>query len=337
MKLVRFLALPVALCLVALPAANAAMDDNKPITITTTGAGAKGFVKAIVEAYHGIFRDAYPGTAATFRPSGVAGGLVAVATGKADITTTIPPVELQRAMAGEAPFEQSIKGKVLHILTLMDNIDMYFIANKAWAKKNGITSIADIGKNKPKMTLAINRKGVIYSNAVAEEMFKEHGFTLQDVVKWGGHITYNASNPTLKDLRDGKVDVMIQGGFHPDGRIVDLDKSRPLIWLTGDRDSMERVAKRLDMKVVPFSKSNYAFLDRDIFTIRATIAMGAGVHVADETVYKIVKAMAEHTDRMQAIHPSFRDFSLQRMIKKSDLIGFHPGARKYYREKGLVN
>ena len=100
-------------------------------------------------------------------------------------------------MAGEPPFQKSIKGKVLQVLTLMDNIDMYFLANKAWAEKSGITSLADIGRVKPKMTLAINRKGVIYSNAVAEEMFKENGFTLQDVETWGGHITYNASSPTL--------------------------------------------------------------------------------------------------------------------------------------------
>ena len=54
---------------VALPQAYAASDDTEPFKVTTTGIGAKGSFKAIVEAFHAIYRHAYPGTAATVKPS----------------------------------------------------------------------------------------------------------------------------------------------------------------------------------------------------------------------------------------------------------------------------
>ena len=101
MRLVKYSLIVLALSLGGLSAGHAAMDDKSPIKVTSTGAGAKGFFKAIVEALHGIYRDAYPGSSATFKPSGVAGGIAAVANGKGDIAMAIPPVELQHALAGE--------------------------------------------------------------------------------------------------------------------------------------------------------------------------------------------------------------------------------------------
>ena len=59
------------------------------ITITTTGGSARGFIKAVAEAFHALYRDTYPGTSATFKPSSVAGGMVAVSSGKDDERSTL--------------------------------------------------------------------------------------------------------------------------------------------------------------------------------------------------------------------------------------------------------
>lgn len=337
MRLLRYAIMVVALCFGATIPAHAGMNDKSPITTTSTGFGVKGFYKVIIETYHGIYRDAYPGTSATIKPSSMAGGLTAIAAGQADISYAAATVELKKALEGQAPFPGSLKGKLSFVMNVLPVSDSYYIANKKWADRNGIKSIADIGKKKPKFGLGINRKGLLYINEPADMLFKEYGFSLAHVEKWGGHITYNASGPTLKDLRDGKINVMIHNGFHPDGRIVDLNKARELVWIKSDRAVLAKIADQVGFKVVTMAKSTYSFLEEDVPTLRAALFAVAGPHVSDEHVYKIVKALGENMERVRAIHPSFRNHSVEVLAEKPANIPYHPGALKYYREKSVVN
>ena len=68
--------------------AFADFGDKKPIKYTVTGATVQGYFKVVVEAINAIVRDAYPDSAATFRPGSPAGGILEVATGKAEFTFT---------------------------------------------------------------------------------------------------------------------------------------------------------------------------------------------------------------------------------------------------------
>jgi TRAP transporter TAXI family solute receptor len=168
-------------------------------------------------------------------------------------------------------------------------------------------------------------------------LFKALGFSVSNIEAWGGHITWNASSPSLKDMRNGKIDLMIQGGFHPDARIVDLSKTRKLVWLPSDREALKKVASGLNMSVVDLAAQTYPFLSRDTATLRAAFTMGVGAHVPDEVVYKLVKAVAEKVDRVRAIHRAFKTFSLEKMAQRPSGLAYHPGAGKYYREKGVAN
>ena len=54
----------------------------------------------------------------------------------------------------------------------------------------------------------------------------------------------------------------------------------------------------------------------------------------DEIVYKVVKAMYENKPDLEAVIPGFREFAPDRMAKKST-VEYHPGAIKFYTEKGV--
>ena len=53
-----------------------------------------------------------------------------------------------------------------------------------------------------------------------------------------------------------------------------------------------------------------------------------------ETVYRVVKAMYENKSELEAVHPAFREFGQDKMAKKSD-VEYHPGAIKFFTERGL--
>jgi hypothetical protein len=56
--------------------------------------------------------------------------------------------------------------------------------------------------------------------------------------------------------------------------------------------------------------------------------------VKDEIVYKIVEIMEAHKADMIAVQPGLRDFSAADLYKQYD-IPYHPGALKYFKEKGF--
>jgi len=67
------------------------------------------------------------------------------------------------------------------------------------------------------------------------------------------------------------------------------------------------------------------------------VSLLAGSHVPDEVVYKYVKAMAENEKRVQDIGGSLKtSFTTANMATNPAKLPYHPGALRYYKEKGLV-
>ena len=306
------------------------------LNITTTGGSARGFIKAVVESFHAMYRDVYPGTSVTFKPSSVAGGMVSVAKGDADVSFALPQVELKAGLAGAAPFKEPLRGKLGAMMTFVDKLEFFIVAEQDWAEKHGIKTLADLAQKKPPVRLNLNRKGTFYAIEAAKATFMQYGFTLDDIEKWGGNVVYASSGRQIENMRDGKIDMIFNSSFHPDGRMLNLLKSRKLVWIDADADKIAAAAKLVDMETTTIPKGTYDFVTSDKPTMAAWLTMAAGTHVPTEAVYKMVKAVSENLDRVNAIHPMLRKFDGKMMTKKPADFAWHPGAAKYYRERGWI-
>jgi len=63
--------------------------------------------------------------------------------------------------------------------------------------------------------------------------------------------------------------------------------------------------------------------------------IATGTHVPDDIVYQFVKAVYENKATLAKNHPAFRRFSPDRMAKTFSVMQYHPGAIKFYKEKGI--
>ena len=57
--------------------------------------------------------------------------------------------------------------------------------------------------------------------------------------------------------------------------------------------------------------------------------------VSDEEAYQMTKLLFEHLDTLKAAHAAAGGISLEAAVQGLP-IPLHPGAEKYYREKGLI-
>src|SRR5436189_6465215 len=96
--------------------AYADFNDKKPITATVTGATPSGYPRTMVEGLNAVVRDAYPGSAVSFKPNSPGGGVLAIAEGQADFTATATGTEIRLANEGTAPYPKPLKGHFSHVM-----------------------------------------------------------------------------------------------------------------------------------------------------------------------------------------------------------------------------
>jgi hypothetical protein len=335
--------LKIRFCLAAVLAALAApaladFNDKNPINATVTGATPSGYPRTMVEGLNAVVRDAYPGSAVSFKPNSPGGGVLAIAEGQADFTATATGTEVRLANEGQSPYTKPLKGKFSYVMQLYDNQFIHFLMTKDWADANGIKSWADIAKKKPKMRLAINRPDNPQTTIGGPyEVMKAYGFSINDIEKWGGSFVLGNSAIGLDAITDGKADVFMNARNLGDSLVKDIAGKRALLWIDGDRATIQKAADTFSNKADMVEKGTYAFMEKDYPTVRMWVSLLAGSHVPDEVVYKYVKSIAEGEARVQAIGGSLKtSFTTAKMATNPANLAYHPGALRYYKEKGLV-
>src|SRR3954469_22325940 len=323
--------------LIALPAL-ADFNDKKPINATVTGATPSGYPRTMVEGLNAVVRDTYPSSAVSFKPNSPGGGVLAIAEKQADFTATATGTEIRLANEGQAPYKAPLKGKFSYVMMLYDNQFIHFLMTKEWADANGIKSWADIAAKKPKIRLAIigpdNPQTTIGG---PYEGMKAYGFTLNDIEKWGASYVLGNSAIGLDAITDGKADMFMNARNLGDSLVKEIASKRALLWIDGDMAHFEKAAATFHNKADRVPKGTYAFMEKDYPTVRMWVSLLAGAHVSDEAVYKYVKAVAESEARVQSIGGSLKtSFTVAKMATNPASLPYHPGALRYYKEKGLV-
>jgi TRAP transporter TAXI family solute receptor len=315
----------------------AGFGDKEPITATVTGATARGYPKLVVEGLNAIVRDAYPGSSISFKPSSPGGGLVQIAAGEATLSVSASAPEIRHAVEGKPPYREALKGKIAYVMMLNDNQPLHCIMTRAWAEANGIKSFADIAAKKPRLRLNLNEVGNLQATlGGANILLQVHGMTPQDIEAWGGSISRGNSSAAKDAFQDGKVDAFITASSYPDSQLRDIARTRPMMWLESVPAKLKEAADFWNFRVGTVPKSVYAFLDHDVEAMFQWTSMCAATSVPEEIVYKYAKAVHEGAERARTIHPSLAEMSGEFMARNRSGLPLHPGAERYYREKGLL-
>lgn len=136
-------------------------------------------------------------------------------------------------------------------------------------------------------------------------------------------------------LGDNKVDAIVFTVGHPNGSIQEATSTvdARLIPVTGEAiDAL--IADNPYYAKASIPGGMYAGTDTDVstFGVKATFVTSADVE--DDVVYQVVKAVFDNFDRFKGLHPAFANLSEADMIKDGLSAPLHPGAAKYYAERG---
>lgn len=80
----------------------------------------------------------------------------------------------------------------------------------------------------------------------------------------------------------------------------------------------------------------YSGQDEDIDTFGVGATFVTSADVPEEVVYIVVKAVFDNIDEFRSLHPAFANLKEEEMITESLSAPLHPGAVKYYKERGWM-
>jgi TRAP transporter TAXI family solute receptor len=81
-------------------------------------------------------------------------------------------------------------------------------------------------------------------------------------------------------------------------------------------------------------KGTYGGMDGDVQVAAVTNLLTAHERMDETIAYQITKLLHEHTADLIAVHQAAKEITLKNAVTGSP-IPFHPGALRYYKEKGI--
>ena len=139
-------------------------------------------------------------------------------------------------------------------------------------------------------------------------------------------------------LKDGKIDAYFWVGGLPTAAVTDLGATPGTkIKLIDHTEVLEKMNAKYGgiytAGIIP--AKTYPGQDKDNAITVVQNILVANASMADKVAYDIVKTFIEHRDDLIAVHGEAKAIELATQVTKNSPIPWHPGATKYFTEKGV--
>lgn len=256
----------------------------------------------------------------SLQPGGSVGNIIRVETGKSDIAISMS-TSLRGGRMGAKPF----KKKTPNVQNLMTLHAFHVVA--IVPADSPIKTIKDMAGKR----INVAPKGysilVVY-NKVAE-MTGIHG-----KVKVG-HLRITDA---IQNFKDGHFDGLFYAASQRMAPFLNLAQTRDIRLVPIDKAILEDFVKKEPSFYIaewPKNRSIYKKLVNSVTTMAYPNVIVTHAKLPDNVAYAIVKGVAENFDKVRVGDRSLNEFDPKNMARS---VGspFHPGAMKYYRERGWV-
>jgi len=318
-SLVRFTA--GALAAGALLAAGVAIAQQKAISIATGGTG--GVYYPIGGGLANLLSKTIPGVQATAEVTGGSvDNLKLINTGQSELAFTMADAALDAANG-----QDKFKGTRVPVRTLMVLYpnQMHVVT----IESTGIKTMADLkGKR-----VSTGSPGSA-TEVMAFRVIEAAGLDKDKDVKrerLGVAESVNA-------IKDGKIDAFFWVGGLPTAAVTDLGATPGVkIKLIDHADAVAKMNEKYGNLYASstIKSGTYPGQTADNKNTVVWNILVANASMPDDMAYKVVQTIIDHKADLVAVHQESKSFSVENQIKSNSPIPWHPGAVKYFTEKGV--
>ena len=143
---------------------------------------------------------------------------------------------------------------------------------------------------------------------------------------------------SVNAIKDGKIDAFFWVGGIPTAAVTDLAATPGVkMKLVDHSETVDKMnAKYGSLYTASTIKAgSYPGYDKDNKIAEVWNLIVTGDKMSNDDAYNIVKTLVEKKADIVAVHKEAESFSLDNQIQARSPIPFHPGALKYFKEKGV--
>ena len=265
------------------------------------------------------------------RGGGVANPVV-VNTGKADIALSNVQTSLFAASGGD-PYNGKKATKIRALVGGLNPVFIGAMVRNDFIKKTGLDTLDKILTSGKPIRIVMKPQGSNIPPAV-DAILGAYGLDRAKIKANGGEIIQVAPAQIPAILRDGRADILFDTVLKGHPMITEVS-------LTGDvrfLDISDRARKALaeagvKPSIIPqwFKGQNGPTKSGDFGTV-----LIASSDLPDDVAYQITKTVIENMPEMAKNYPAWKNFKAKEAAKKENTgIPLHPGAARYYKERGF--
>jgi TRAP transporter TAXI family solute receptor len=310
-----------AVAVATLVAGAGAQAQQKTFSIGTGGTG--GVYYPLGGAMANVLTKYLPGVQATAEVTGGSvDNLKLIGTGQSEIGFTMADAALD-ALKGQDKFKSG-KVPLQSLLVLYPN-RMHVVT----VEGTGIDKIADLkGKR-----ISTGSPGSA-TEVMAFRVMEAGGLDKDKDVKRERLSVAESVNA----IKDRKIDAFFWVGGIPTAAVTDLAATPGVTMKLLDHGDL---AEKMNAKYGKLYSAGvikagaYPGQTKDNQIVDVWNILVTGERMSDDVAYSIVKTLIEKKDELVAVHKEAEAFSLENQVQERSPIPFHPGALKYFQEKGV--
>jgi TRAP-type uncharacterized transport system substrate-binding protein len=257
-----------------------------------------------------------------------------VASGKVQFAIINPSMILKLAALGSAPFTEPLPLRAIAVLPSSDQ--MLF----AVTARTGLKSFADIRERRFPLRVSLRGQPDHSLHVITNHVLSAAGFSLDDIVSWGGEVRYDAGMPyganRIGAVQRGEIDAIFDEVASTWGNMA-LELG--MTFLALDEDLLPRLEK-VGLRRGLIEQTNFPKLTGDVPTLDFS---GWPIYTHEDTADLVVtdfcRALEASKDRIPWAQEA--PLPLAQMVRDTSdghlEVPLHPAAERFWRELGYID
>jgi len=172
--------------------------------------------------------------------------------------------------------------------------------------------------------------------AAAELILKYYNLTFDQIKKNGGTVHHIGYSDSVSLMKDGHLDVFIALTSIPQASFLDLEFNPGIRFIGIEGPILDKIlAENPGYLKAELPSSAYKSITTPVQTLGAVAVLVINKDVPDDIAYQMTKSLWEHHDDFLKVKKVWAKVSLENALLGA-AIPVHPGAQRYYDEKGVM-
>jgi uncharacterized protein len=224
------------------------------------------------------------------------------------------------------------------IRALAGSLDKYYVGimlRKDFAEEYGIESLEDLKEKKAPVKLMTINVGSL-GELATRQVLDQYGLSYESIEDNGGSVQHTTFDVIKQAFQDNRADMMIQVITEGHASFTEIAIGTPVKFMSIDNNAKEKL-NGIGYEAAELPAGVFEGQDEPVQTVGFSTVLIANKDLSEDLAYQITKLISENKPALVAGHKALESYNPENAWKPGKLgIPLHPGAEKYYKEKGWL-